>query len=233
MSSDSFSKEYLLSDKYVRDIMGKANVSYEEFIKILNDAESATQNYNYRHNPNVSNIATKLGAWRWKGLFTYREQIVPILFDKELKGVDFGGAARPISRHLDIVDLVLVDYYDRPVKYNSLAEIKHKLDFVFSSHALEHIQNLNNVLDDIYSSLKIGGKLILNLPNYTCNRWRANSGLDMGGTPHVHTFKLSKTVTNQTINSLKSIDTLLEDQGFEVTLAEYTGDDSIIIMAKK
>ena len=44
-----------------------------------------------------------------------------------------------------------------------------------------------------YNNLMKDGILALNLPAYTCKRWIANTGHYMGGTPHVHTFKLKKT----------------------------------------
>lgn len=233
MNLDNFSKEYLLSEAYVSDMMGKVSEPYDEYIKFLYDAEPGTPNYVYRHNHQASDIASKLGGWRWKGLFTFREQIVPILYDKTLKGVDFGGAQRPISSHIDIIDLDLVDYYKRPVKFNSLSQIEHKLDFIFSSHTFEHIPNLSDILNEIYDALTVGGKLIVNLPSYTCIRWRANNGEDMGGTEHQHTFKLSKTNVDEDINNLKDIDTVLEDHGFKVILAEYTGDNSIVLILEK
>ena len=55
----------------------------------------------------------------------------------------------------------------------------------------------------------------------------------MGGTPHVHTFKLSKTKVDEEITNLLDIDSLLKKFGFKISLAEYTGDNSIIIFAEK
>lgn len=233
MSLDYFTKDYLLSDDYVNDMMVNTDMSYDDYIKFLFDAEPSTFNYVYRHNPKASDISKKLGGWRWKGLFTYRKEIVPILYDNNLKGVDFGGSQRPISNHLDIVDLEQKDYYNRPIKYNSLKQIEGELDFIFSSHTLEHIPNLEEILDDMFQSLKNGGKLILNLPSYTCKRWRADSGQDMGGTLHVHTFKLSKTELTDNIKHLINIDSLLKDKGFNIEVSEYTGDNSIIVICKK
>lgn len=233
MSLDYFTKDYLLSDKYVNDMMVKANIPYDDYIKFLSDANTPTPNYVHRHNPHTSDTSKKLGGWRWKGLFTYRKEIVPILYHNNLKGVDFGGSQRPISNHLDIVDLEKIDYYNRPVKYSSLKQVEGGLDFIFSSHTLEHIPNLEQILEEMYESLNFGGKLILNLPAYTCLRWRADSGIDMGGTLHVHTFKLGKTEVNEDIEHLINIDKLLEEKGFKISLAEYTGDNSIIIICDK
>ena len=55
----------------------------------------------------------------------------------------------------------------------------------------------------------------------------------MGGTPHVHTFKLKKTTINEDIPNLLNIDEILEDVGFNISLAEYAGDNNIIVFAEK
>jgi len=55
----------------------------------------------------------------------------------------------------------------------------------------------------------------------------------MGGTPHVHTFKLSKTEVTEDIPKLLDIDKALEKIGFNVTIAEYSGDNTIVIFAEK
>ena len=70
------------------------------FLDFLNDAEESTPNYMYRH----QNYGLSLGSWRWKGVFTFREKIIPVLFNNELRGIDFGGAYGPIAKHTDIVD---------------------------------------------------------------------------------------------------------------------------------
>lgn len=46
------------------------------------------------------------------------------------------------------------------------------LDYVFSSHCLEHLQDWVSVLDYWTSRLKIGGVLFLYLPDYSQEYWR-------------------------------------------------------------
>ena len=166
-------------------------------------------------------------------MFTYRETFVPLIFSKELKGIDFGGSQRPIASHLDIVDIESTDFYGRPVKYNSLDKVDYNIDFIFSSHTLEHIPNLDEILNQIYTNLVKDGILALNLPSYSCKRWWADTGNWMGGTPHVHTFKLKKTTINEDIPNLLNIDEVLENVGFNISLAEYAGDNNIIVFAEK
>jgi len=174
-----------------------------------------------------------LGGWRWKGIFTYRETFVDIIFNDNLRGIDFGGSQRPISSHIDIVDIESTDYYNRPIKYHKLSEVEYPIDYIFSSHTLEHIPNLGDVLEEMYDALVEDGILALNLPSYSCKRWWANTGNWMGGTPHVHTFKLKKSNIIEKIPNLVNIDELLEEKGFKIALAEYSGDNNIIIFAEK
>ncbi len=48
----------------------------------------------------------------------------------------------------------------------------NKLDYIFSSHCLEHIPNWVDVLDYWTLKLKIGGVLFLYLPDYSQTYWR-------------------------------------------------------------
>lgn len=222
-------KEYLLSDNYTRDMMSGFDGTIQEFIDYHFDAEPKTENYNIRH----FQLTRQLGGWRWKGVYTYRELFANIIFNDKLKGVDFGGSQRPIAEHIDVVDIEDKDFYGRPVKYKKLSEVSYDIDFIFSSHTLEHIPNLDEILDEMYTNLTTDGILALNLPSYTCKRWWANTGNWMGGTPHVHTFKLKKSETSENIPNLIDIDTVIENHGFNIAMAEYAGDNNIIIFAEK
>ena len=232
-------KDYLLSHTYVSEMLSYYNGTQNDFNNFLYDAEPKTNNYNFRH----FQLVNKLGGWRWKGLFTYRETFTDLIFNKNLKGIDFGGSQRPISEHLDIVDLEDKDFYNRKVKYKSLDEVEYDIDFIFSSHTLEHIPNLEEILKQMYDNLTEDGILALNLPAYSCKRWIANTGNWMGGTPHVHTFKLKKTKIDGNTEmwqpllkesaNLLDIDSLIEKIGFKIALAEYTGENSIVIFAEK
>ena len=95
----------------------------------------------------------------------------------------------------------------------------------------------------MHNNLTKDGVLAINVPSHTVKRWWANTGNWMGGTPHVHSFKLSKTNAPyythagtqryESIPNLIDIDTLLEKKGFNIALAEYSGDNNIIIFAEK
>jgi SAM-dependent methyltransferase len=47
-----------------------------------------------------------------------------------------------------------------------------EVDYIFSSHCLEHLPNWVNALDYWTSKLKVGGTLFLYLPHYSQEYWR-------------------------------------------------------------
>jgi predicted SAM-dependent methyltransferase len=50
--------------------------------------------------------------------------------------------------------------------------IKEQVDYIFSSHCLEHLKEWVDVLNYWFDSLKIGGILFLYLPHYDQEYWR-------------------------------------------------------------
>lgn len=46
------------------------------------------------------------------------------------------------------------------------------VDYIFSSHCLEHIPNWVDIMDYWYETLKVGGTLFLYLPDYSQVYWR-------------------------------------------------------------
>ena len=68
---------------------------------------------------------------------------------------------------------ILIDP-DVDSKYDALNFPDHAydLDYVFSSHCLEHLNNWVTVLDYWTSKLKSGGTLFLYLPDYSQEYWR-------------------------------------------------------------
>jgi len=57
-------------------------------------------------------------------------------------------------------------------EYDALNFPYDNLDYIFSSHCLEHLQNWVDVLDYWTNKLKIGGILFLYLPDYSQEYWR-------------------------------------------------------------
>lgn len=57
-------------------------------------------------------------------------------------------------------------------EYNALNFPYDNLDYIFSSHCLEHLHDWVSVLDYWTSKLKVGGVLFLYLPDYSQTYWR-------------------------------------------------------------
>jgi hypothetical protein len=49
---------------------------------------------------------------------------------------------------------------------------EHGVDYIFSSHCLEHISNWVDVMDYWYDTLSVGGILFLYLPDYSQEYWK-------------------------------------------------------------
>jgi len=110
------------------------------------------------------------------------------------------------------------------VKYPTLHFYKdNSIDYIWSSHTLEHTKNPVGILKKMYEILKKGGTLLLLLPTYTCRRWRPNPA-----NTHRHIFCLD----DDDEESI-SINILLENTGFSIIKAYYCGDNSIFIHCEK
>ena len=57
-------------------------------------------------------------------------------------------------------------------EYHALNLPKKDVDYIFSSHCLEHVDCWVEVMDYWYKILKFGGVLFLYLPDYTQEYWR-------------------------------------------------------------
>ena len=201
----------------------------------LNSAEWMTRNYRWRH----FKRAAVLGAWRWLGVYENSEFLIPLVFG-DGEGLDFGGARGPISLDVPICDRLDTDVFGRPVAYQDLKAVKNRsLDYIFSSHTLEHLSALDGTLQMFSRKLKPGGLLVLLLPAYTCTRWRAGTHTyadAKGASAHVHTFYLALDPTVpadlRADKAAVPIDVRVRKH-FTVEQASMVGDNSIWIVARK
>jgi predicted SAM-dependent methyltransferase len=197
-----------------------------------NSAQNKTANFRLRH----FKLNKILGAWRWLGIFEQRHEIMPYIFS-EKKGLDFGGARGPISLQIKLCDRLKLDVFKRKVAYNSLKEISDRsLDYIWTSHTLEHIDSLSKTLSKLKDKLVKGGVLFLHVPSYTCFRWQSgihNYKDEKGDSSHNYTFYLSKDKSDNIENSYTPIDSLILESGFKIKKAEYVADNSIFIKAIK
>lgn len=197
-------KEFLESDEYA-EIMTLHLEKDENRFKLADNSK----NFTYR----AAHLKS-YGAWRWLSLFQYRHFLVDLIFsDKE--GIDFGGQGSPIGGNTRIVDK------DRR-RYLTLDDLRdNSLDYIYSSHTLEHIDNLDETIKKLYNKLKNHGELVIIVPCYKCVRWRKGNTKS-----HLWTFSLED-------NGYTRIDEMIKDAGFYILMAKYCWDDSIIIVGEK
>lgn len=102
-------------------------------------------------------------------------------------------------------------------EYNALNLPKMKVDYIFSSHCLEHIPDWVAVLDYWFTKLKSGGVLFLYLPHYSQHYWRS--------------WNNRKHVNNLTPQMIKDY---LTDRGWnKVFVTEHDLNNSFYAIAEK
>jgi len=80
------------------------------------------------------------------------------------KGGDVGAGLFPFSNARPI------DYGEE--RAEKIREADGSLDYVFSSHTLEHVDDVDAVLAEFYRVLRVGGILFLYLPHPQSEMWR-------------------------------------------------------------
>jgi len=203
---------------------------YETFMKIyrnskidgINSAQERTRNFNCRMCTDIG-----LGAWRHWGSYKNKDLILKYTHNPNLKGIDFGGAKGPISPYADIIDIADIAEYRLKIKADNLDIYSdNSIDYIWSSHTLEHVHNLVEILYKMYNILKPNGTILFLLPAYTCIRWRLYNHIF--NNPHQYTFCLSEDYPDGI-----SIDVLLKQIGFSLKKCYYCGDNSIFIYGEK
>jgi len=126
----------------------------------LDDAEQKTESWKLRHS--LAARAT-LGVWRWKGMQRYMDTILGLCIGKRV--IDFGGFDGPLGLGSIIVD--------PKAECKTLDDVPDLVDVIFSSHTLEHVNDLEGTLRAFYNKLVPGGHVIIHVPAWTCKRWRA------------------------------------------------------------
>jgi hypothetical protein len=183
----------------------------------LHDAEFHTESWKRRHSPEA---IAQLGVWRWKGMQQHAGRILDLICGKRV--IDFGGADGPLGFGSVVVD--------EKAKHKTINEVDGQVDVIFTSHTLEHLEGtaLPKWMLAATTKLRYGGYLILHVPALTCKRWRH----DVYHNPrqpngHKHTFTLDGQDSADATNICSEICNL------DIELAEYVGDDSILVIARK
>ncbi len=193
----------------------------------LHEAQNYTRNFTYRHHE-ANHL---LGAFRWRGIYKHRHLILDLVLREGAQVVDLGGAAGPLGLGAQVVDFLPVDALGHQVRFRYLNELPEPVDVLFSSHTLEHIPELHNIMREIQKALVPGGHLMLHLPAFHCERWRVGTHQNKLYNDHQHTFGLKGTDHPEGLINYLDIDELV-GQYFDLEMAEYCGDDSIFILAK-
>jgi SAM-dependent methyltransferase len=218
--------DFLRSDQYRKMMSAKLPLD-GSFDK--HEAQNFTRNYQYRH----FTVSNQLGVFRWRGLQKHMDRVLDIVTVPEARVLDFGGAGCPLGLRSEIVDQLPKDRFANAITLHSLVDVGGKVDAIFSSHCLEHVRELEEVISQMIEVLSLGGYLILHLPSYTCDRWWAGYHRHTTYNDHFWNFALS---TDENVpdhlENVVCIDSLLAGS-FEIELAEHCGDDSIFVLARK
>lgn len=141
----------------------------------------------YRHLASHPELKREPGGWRYKERF-YPDYLTVggashAIFREALKhckghGVDIGAGHWPLPGAMPL------DLKRGPGRKRSIRDLEAaSLDYVFSSHCLEHIAEWQAELAVWIDKLKPGGVLFLYLPHPDCGIWQP--GAPMVGAGHV------------------------------------------------
>ena len=221
--------KYIITEEYI-----KSNIYQDTILCYIDDEcnpfyqEENVENWNFR----VSQLKG-LGAWRWLSSYRHKDIISEFIFS-DMEGIDFGGNSGPIWGNTEIIDI------EPKYKYRKIEDIyEMELDYIFTSHTLEHVPDLYKILKELYRILKRNGTMIIIVPAWNCERWRAG----YPNNTHKWTFSLDNSNYIDSIdeqnNHIKimvrytNIVNELGTAGFVIKQAEYTYDNSIFILATK
>lgn len=220
---DPPSERFLLSRQYT-DLMNRYLGAGEK--ETQNEAELQTKNFLFRHHE----ARRSLGLYRWRGIEESRFEILNYLKESERHAVDFGGAAAPLGFNSTVVDTLRWDALRRRVRFHDLSQLKRPIDYFFSSHTLEHIQDLDGFFLQLERAISKFAILFFHLPSFSCRRWRA--GIHQNGLYNDHhwTFHLSSDDPPRDLPKLLCIETYLSSK-FNILEAKNCGDNSIIVKA--
>ena len=154
--------------------------------------------YLYQH----PDLERKPGGWFYKGEF-YPDYLTVggasyAIFRDALKfcqgqGIDVGAGLWPLP------GAVPVDVWRGPGVGRNVADFEDgSLDYVFSSHCLEHIENWRKALSEWIKKLKPGGVIFLYLPHPDCAIWHPGSPF----VGHGHKWIPTPEVIKQTLREL-------------------------------
>ena len=142
-----------------------------------------------------------------------------------MHGIDFGGFMGPIYGRSLVVD--------RSPHHAGLRKLKglqpQSIDYVFSSHTLEHVDDPLQTLVDMHTLLRNYGKIILIIPCWTNHRWRKKHTRS-----HKTTFCLEgDEFANVEKEIFTPIEPMVKEAKFTIIKCEYTWENAIFVYAER
>lgn len=163
--------------------------------------------YSFFRNPDLKR---NFGGWEYRGIF-YPDYLTvggvghaiahkALLFCKG-HGIDVGAGYWPLSGS------IAVDPYRGPGIGKTVSDYDDEsLDYVFSSHCLEHIDEWQVVLHKWLKKLKPGGVVFLYMPHPDCPIWQPGSPFVGNGHKYLPSLEELKSVLGEASCSLEQVD---------------------------
>jgi len=156
----------------------------------------------YRHLCQYPTLQRKQGGWLYEGQF-YPDYLTlggasHAIFREALRfcrgtGIDIGAGLWPLP------GATPVDVWRGPGTNAQVSDFENSsLDFVFSSHCLEHIKNWREALGEWVRKVKLGGVIFLYLPHPDCAIWHPGSPF----VGHGHKWIPTPEVVKETLRNL-------------------------------
>ena len=174
------------------------------------------------------------GVWRWRGMYEYREVLVPE-FEAANFVIDYGGALGPLGLGAVIVDQEEYDVWGNPTY--SLANLRsipmiHEgnqagADIVFTSHTLEHVEDYEGTLRMLVDAVAPGGLFIAHVPHVSSEWWWPENKEG-----HLRTFGCSAYHDGR--EGMRFLcDDVDRDDNFDIEINRRCGDGSMLVVARK
>lgn len=158
-----------------------------------------------------------IGAWRWPGIWENRANIRAVVSQPYV--VDLGGTAGAIG-----YGAIIVDYEDPERK--TLFDLPGPVNAIFSSHTLEHVEDLDLLLHCCRRKLDPTGQFIAFVPSWKSERlWHRNWPY------HRHTFRLGD--EEGAPPESECIREVIEPHFPNILFASYTKGGGILVIAEK
>lgn len=144
--------------KYIKYLFNYIfSLTYDIYYFLFGDIKSRINNFNYYQKSKLYPDYLKRGNAMEGAIFLAKKYCIG-------NGLDVGAGWWPLEGARPI-------YNNKDENANHLKDDDNSLDFVFSSHCLEHLEDWQGAIKEWYRVIKNGGSLILYLPHPACQMW--------------------------------------------------------------